>query len=332
MSTDRVPPPPALFIMANSQDAAPTSAARAPQRSFSERVYYSARGLVKNAVHHGLRLLPIDWCSAVGALGAKTAPARYPESDARARNVFRRLRPEASDPAWLDAAMNRLWRNIGRTMAEYSVLDRLWDAGRIEVEGVHHFDAAKASGKPRIIIGLHLGNWEVIGPALIKCGHPVNVVYLRPDSEFEHQIVIKVRNRYGVKLLAPTPYTPREAIRILQKNEEAFGIYVDEFARNRVHAPAFGRKLRASGNIAYVARLAAMTGALVLPIYALRIGDRARFKVTFLPPVEMVNTGDRDADVMENVRRIDALIEPIVKANLDQWYYVLDLKLGERAA
>ena len=292
----------------------------------------SIRGLIKTAVHHGLRLLPIDWCSAVGAMGGKTAPARYPESDARARRVFRKLRPEASDPAWLDAAMNRLWHNIGRTMAEYAVLDRLWGAGRIEVEGVEHFNAAKATGKPRIIMGLHLGNWEVIGPALIQCGHPVNVVYLRPDSEFEHQIVIKVRNRYGVKLVNPTPFSPREAIRILQKNEEAFGIYVDELARNRVHAPAFGRKLQPTGNIAYVARLALMTGALVLPIYSVRIGERAQFKVNFLPPLDMVDTGDRDADVMANIARIDALIDPIVKANLDQWYYVLDLELDEPAA
>jgi Kdo2-lipid IVA lauroyltransferase/acyltransferase len=317
--------------MANPDNASPAPATTAPPRSSFERAFYSARGLVKNAAHHGLRLLPIDWCSSVGALGAKTAPARYPDSDRRARKVFRRLRAEASDPAWLDAAMKRLWRNIGRTMAEYSVLDRLWDAGRIEVEGVHHFDAAKATGKPRIIIGLHLGNWEVIGPALIRCGHPVNVVYLRPDSEFEHQIVIKVRNRYGVKLVTPTPYSPREAIRILQKNEEAFGIYVDEFARNRVHAPAFGRGLQASGNIAYVARLALMTGALVLPIYAVRVGDRAQFKVTFLPALDMVDTGAREADVIENIRRIDALIEPIIRGNLDQWYYVLDLKLDEHA-
>jgi KDO2-lipid IV(A) lauroyltransferase len=254
---------------------------------------------------------------------------RYPDSDRRARKVFKRLRPEAADPAWLDAAMNRLWLNIGRTMAEYSVLDRLWGAGRIEVEGVEHFNAAKASGKPRIIIGLHLGNWEVIGPALIQTGHPVNVVYLRPDSEFEHQIVRKVRFRYGVRLVTPTPNSPREAIRILQKNEEAFGIYVDELARDRVHAPAFGRPLRNMGNIAYVARLALMTGAMVLPIYAVRVGDRAQFKVTFLPPLDMVDTGDRDADVMANIARIDALIDPIVKAHLDQWYYVLDFRFKD---
>lgn len=300
-----------------------------PQRSWFAGTFHSARGLVKYGVHHGLRLLPIDWCSHVGMLGAKTAPRRYPDSDRRARKVFKRLRPEAADPGWLDAAMDRLWRNIGRTMAEYSVLDRLWGAGRIAVEGVEHFDAAKATGRPRIIVGLHLGNWEVIGPALIETGHPVNVVYLRPDNEFEHQIVRKVRFRYGVRLVTPTPNSPREALRILQKNEEAFGIYVDELARDRVHGPAFGRPLRNMGNIAYVARLALMTGAMVLPIYAVRIGDRAQFKVSFLPPLEMANTGDRDADIMTNIARIDALIDPIVKAHLDQWYYVLDFRLKD---
>lgn len=307
-----------------------TQTVREPQRSWRERAFYNAKGLMKLAVHEGLRLLPIDVCSRVGALGAKTAPMRYPDSDRRARKLFKRLRPEAADPAWLDAAMNRLWLNIGRTMAEYSVLDKLWGAGRIAVEGVHHFDAAKASGKPRIIIGLHLGNWEVIGPALIQTGHPVNVVYLRPDSEFEHQIVRKVRFRYGVRLVTPTPNSPREAIRILQKNDEAFGIYVDEFARDRVHGPAFGRPLRNMGNIAYVARLALMTGAMVLPIYAVRVGDRAQFKVTFLPPLDMADTGNRDADVMTNIARIDALIDPIVKAHLDQWYYALDFRFEDK--
>ena len=290
------------------------------------------RGLSKTAVHYGLRCLPIDWCSAIGAMGGKTAPARYPKSDARARSVFRRLRPEAADPAWLDAAMNRLWLNIGRTMAEYSIMDRLWNAGRIQVEGLEHVEAAKAAGRPIIGIGLHLGNWELMGPVLIFSGHPTSAIYLKPANPFEHRIVTKVRERYGMGLVPPTTQGPRAALRILRKRQKIFGVYIDEFIRNRVHAPAFGRKLRPMGNIAYVARLVAMTGAVVIPAYCVRLGEAARFKVTFLPPVDMINTGDGEADVMENIRRMDAIIDPIVKANLDQWYYVLDLELDEPPA
>jgi Kdo2-lipid IVA lauroyltransferase/acyltransferase len=287
------------------------------------------RGLVKTGMHYGMRLLPIDWCSAVGAMGGKTAPARYRESDERARGVFRRLRPEAADPAWLDAAMNRLWCNIGRTMAEYSIIDRLWYAGRIQVEGLDHVDAARKSGRPTIVFGLHLGNWELMGPALVLSGYPTSSVYLEPDNPFELRIVIKVRERYGMGLVHPNAQATRNALRLLQKNQEIFGIYNDEFVRNRVHAPAFGRKLQPTGNIAYTARLAQMTNAMVIPSYCVRIGERARFKVTFLPPVDMVDTGNRDADVLENIRRMDAVIDPIIKANLDQWYYVLDLDLDK---
>jgi Kdo2-lipid IVA lauroyltransferase/acyltransferase len=227
--------------------------------------------------------------------------------------------------------MNRLWSNIGRTMAEYSIMDRLWHAGRIEVEGLAHVHAARATGRPGIGVCLHLGNWELIGPVVIYSGYPAAAMYLRPDNPFEHRIVMSVRKRYGMQLVEPTLGGMREAVRLLQQNN-IFGIYVDEFIRNRVHAPAFGRKLQASGNIAYAARLAALTDAVVVPVYCTRIGEAARFKVTFLPPIELVKMGDRDADLTENVRRIDTVIDPIIKAHLDQWYYVLDLELDEAAA
>jgi KDO2-lipid IV(A) lauroyltransferase len=289
----------------------------------------TAVGAFNSVMHRGLRLLPIDWCSAIGARLGQSSPARYRESDARARQVFIRLRPEASDPAWLDAAMKRLWRNVGRGMAEYSVLDRLWEAGRIDVEGMEHVDAARASGRPTLFACLHLGNWETSARAVIEAGHSLTAYYLPPENRFEHRLIKKVRNRYGVTAIPPGPYNNRGVLRLLKENKQVFMFYIDELIRDRVHAPAFGRKLQPTGNIAYVARLAAMSGAKVVPVYSLRVGDSARFKVRFLPEVEMVETGDRDADTMTNIARLDAVIDPIVRANLDQWYYVLDFEFDK---
>jgi len=48
--------------------------------------------------------------------------------------------------------------------------------------------------------------------------------------------------------------------------------------------------------------------------------------VTVLPPLTLVETSDRDADLLENVAMIDALIDPIVRAHLDQRFYVLDFE------
>lgn len=75
----------------------------------------TAKGLLSIAVHAGLKALPIDACSAFGAMMAKNASRRYAELDARARENLKRLRPEQSDQASVDATMVRLWRSVART-------------------------------------------------------------------------------------------------------------------------------------------------------------------------------------------------------------------------
>lgn len=287
-------------------------------------------GVIDLGIHFGLRLLPIDWCSRIGIHLGLFGRVRYPRSDARAHKAISRFFPGAGTEAATAAAVTRLWRGVGRTMAEYSILDRLWRAGRIEVEGVEHLDAARAAGRPRLVMGLHLGNWETIPPTLIAVGHPGSGIYLPPDNRFDHYISVIARERYGAKLVAPGPHTSRAALQALKANEGIFIIYVDEFIRGRVQAPALGRPISASGsgsNLAYVARLAGMSNAAIIPAYCVRKGEGAHFKVTFLPAVDLQRTSDRMSDTDVNVGRLDAVIDPLIRTHMDQWFYVLDLEL-----
>ena len=77
-------------------------------------------------------------------------------------------------------------------------------------------------------------------------------------------------------------------------------------------------------HIGYSLGLTAMCDAVVIPIYCVRLGGRAQFKVTALPPLQMTRGDDRKADLMTNVARLDAIIAPIIRAHLDQWYHLLD--------
>ena len=113
----------------------------------------------------------------------------------------------------------------------------------------------------------------------------------------------------------------------MQQKREAFLIPIDEELRDRVQAPAFGRVLEPNSNIGYAARLAAATGAAVFIGYCLRDGDRCRFKVGFVP-IETVATGNRRADAETNMRRMNDAIEPLIRAHLDQWFFLLDLDLN----
>ncbi|MGE0629587.1 MAG: lysophospholipid acyltransferase family protein [Hyphomicrobiaceae bacterium] len=285
-------------------------------------------GVLDLVIHFGLRPLPIDWCSKLGSYLGLFGRLRYPASHRRILKAWATLRPDEADPAAARDAAYRLWRCVGRTMGEYSVLDRLWQAGRIEVEGVEHLDAARDAGRPRLVMGLHLGNWEAIPPTLIAVGHPGCGIYLPPVNRFDHWIAVTARERYGARLIAPGQTATREALKALKENSGIFIIYVDEFIRGKVQAPAFGRRLRPNGNnIAYVARLAAMTGADIIPAYCVRQGETAYFKVQFLAPVALENSGTPKESAAANVARLDAAISPIIRNHLDQWFYGLDLDL-----
>lgn len=286
-----------------------------------------AMGGLNLGLHHALRALPTDWCSAFGAANAGLSARRYSESDARARRLWRALRPLEASPAEVDAAMRRLWRSVSRTMAEYSVLHRLWDEGCIAVTVAEHLRAAGAAGRKVLMAGLHLGNWEVIGAALLGLGFRGSATFEPPENRFEYRIVDNVRRSYGGRVVVPSHAAGRQIYRLLKdSDEEGFLFYVDEFDGTRVSAPFFGREPRLAGNIANILRMARMADAEVAVGHCVRIGDRARFAVTFSPMMPQVRTGDARADLAANVAALEALIAPIVTAHLDQWYYALDFE------
>ncbi len=286
----------------------------------------TAIGLLNTGIHKGLRLLPTEVCSNAGAVLGRLSTYRYPESDARARRLIAALHPDYS-PDQIDLSMRCLWAGVGRTMAEYSVLDRLWSEGRIRVEGIEHLRAARSSGKPILIAALHLGNWEVIGPALVCSGFPGSAIYEVPENRFDHRIAVEVRRRFGADLIYPDKSGGRVAYKMLRDNREVFCLYVDDIFKGEVSAPVFGRERLAEGNIAHAARLARLTDAAVIPTYCLRTGEGSHFTVHFMSPVEIARSADRNADLSVNVARIEKAIEPVVRENLDQWYYALDYSI-----
>jgi KDO2-lipid IV(A) lauroyltransferase len=315
--TGESPPPPLHWLFGD-----------ADQRRIAARYWLRdpVVGAAEAVLHYAMRAMPIDMCSYSGAAITYLTRRLYPESEARARKAWVALRPEAADPQSVDAAMDRLWRNVGRTMHEYSVIDRLWAAGRVEVSGIEHLHEARDQGKPILVAPIHLGNWEIVLVTGIACGHCGSGIYEPPQNRFEHRIANRVRARYGARFVAAGAHSVREAVRELRSRRGPFIVYVDEFIRGRVQAPSFGRPLRLDANIAYAVRLGALTGAAVIPAYCLRIDDSARFKVQFLPPLVLAETGDRKADIAENMKRLDAAIALVIQAHLDQWYFALDFE------
>jgi KDO2-lipid IV(A) lauroyltransferase len=184
--------------------------------------------------------------------------------------------------------------------------------------------AARAAGRPVVLAGLHLANWETLGATVAALGYPIASTYEPPENRFDHRIANRVRARYGMRMIFPDRAGGREAYRAIVRDREIFIFYVDEIFRGRVSAPEFGRGAKVTGNIGNAVRLARLTDADIIVAYCTRRGDQPRFTVTFTPPLKQVRTADEQVDLAANVAALDRAIAPIVKEHLDQWYYGLD--------
>ncbi|ODN71126.1 lysophospholipid acyltransferase family protein [Methylobrevis pamukkalensis] len=277
------------------------------------------RNLADLAVHFGLKLVPIEVCSGIGArLGRFVIPRYHKPAVNRARTNLRRLKPDWTDVE-IEAALTRNWDNQGRLMTEFSVIDRLVEKGRVDFINT---DSAEAAGKagPVILLALHLGNWEVLAPAMISLGITPTDNHVPPIGRARAWIADRVRTRIGLKFLPPGVEAVRPAIRILRAGG-SISMFADEGFQKKIMAPFFDREPHLEGNLAIAVRLARLTDATICLGYARRTKG-CRFEVHGIATLKLPPTDDVAGRLRDDVLLLNSLIEPVILDHLDQWYFL----------
>lgn len=281
-------------------------------------------------LHYAMRTLPTGACSNFGAwFGTALGQRGHKVADARARALLARLRPDLSaTPEALEANLRLLWQNVGRTYAEFAAIQRMVPEGRTLVSHPQRLDQAYADDRPLILCFVHLGNWEVLGQQvsthrLIDRRRPITAVVMPPASRAHAAIAARRRASLPVDLVPMSRRVWHVVADCLRRPRGIVWLAADEAANGRVYAPHFGRRPRTDGNLGKIVRLAAATGARVLPMYSERIGT-ARFQSHILPELEMPHGRLNEDEIRTQVMRIDAVFAPIVQRLLTQWYMAVE--------
>jgi KDO2-lipid IV(A) lauroyltransferase len=275
--------------------------------------------------HYLMGLLPIDVVSAIGSRLGIRFGAKNRTRDARVRHNLAVLRPDIRDPAEFEATVRRFWGNSGRSMAEFSVLRRIWRSDRMSVIGMEHLDRARASGRPRICMFLHLGNWELVGPKLLSLGETSSQIVQPLADPYRNRIAKSIRSIFEGQLIRPGPNAGHQIMRVL-KETGALSLAADEYLGGELLAPSFGGPLRLDGNLGRAVRLAKLTKALICPFYCERLRG-ATFVLHCLPPAELDFSLRGDEFLRQGVQTLDNLITPIIVANIDQWLMLDNFKV-----
>jgi KDO2-lipid IV(A) lauroyltransferase len=235
------------------------------------------------------------------------------------RTALRNL--ELALPELSPEERNRIADGVFRSVARLLVgASRLPSINRrnvrdwIDYDGFENFQEAKRRGHGVLIATGHLGNWELsaVGHALL-CGESMSVVARPLDNPLIDRLIQDRREMGGNRVIGKKEFV-RSMLEALKGNS-AVGILVDQNTQldQGVFVNFFGVPA-CSG--ATFAKLAAHTGATVIPGFAVWIEAERRYRLKFYPPLEL--TGD----VAEDTQRVQSAVERAVREYPDQWLWI----------
>ncbi len=199
------------------------------------------------------------------------------------------------------------------TFARFPRMNRTNISQWIRYEGFQHFEQARRRGKGVLFATAHLGNWELSAFAHALLSEPMYVVVRPLDNPLIDALVEHRRTISGNHLIEKKDFA-RGILQALAANR-AVGILIDQNASldAGVFVDFFGVPACAGAGFA---RLAAHTGAAVIPGFALWSEPKQKFILRFYPEVPI------SGDVQADTARIHAVLERVIRQYPDQWLWI----------
>jgi len=188
---------------------------------------------------------------------------------------------------------------------------------RGDVHGLEHLATAEAAGRGVIVLSAHYGNWEAAPFYVAIAAGPMAVVGRAADNPHFDRVVRALRCRFGNEMLDKRGAV-REMFRRL-KQRGRLGLLIDQRVRpeEAIEVPFFGRPAWTSP---IVARLAAKTGAPIVPLFGDHLPD-GRYRIDFLEPI-VAEGRDDETTTYELTRRCLAVCEQVVRRAPERWLWL----------
>jgi KDO2-lipid IV(A) lauroyltransferase len=187
----------------------------------------------------------------------------------------------------------------------------------VEVEGADRVNQAYQQGRGVLFLTGHFGYWEVQGITLPLHTKPASVLARPLDNPFLHEMLERIRRRTGNaviyrqgavrRILRELAANRGVAILIDQHLQTPDAIYVDFFRRPAATTSAMGA-------------LAARTGAVVIPSFALPISG-GRYRLVYDHPIEPPRDDSPEA-IREFTQRCTDVLEMYVRRNPELWLWM----------
>ena len=249
----------------------------------------------------------------VGSLAYYAVAPRRRVGEINLRKCF----PDWSE-AQRKALLKRHFQHMGKLLFEYGLYwyapaDRL--RRFVRYQDKHHLDNALAAGEKVILLYPHFTAFEMAVYTLNQ-DVPLISMYSHQKNKAMDEQILKGRHRYDNVFLIGRTEGLRAIIKQLRKSDAPFLYLPDQdFGRNdSVFVNFFGIP---TATIAGLGRIAAMTGAKVIPAIPIREADNT-VTLRFYPAWEHFPGSDNEADA----QRMNDFIEERVREHPEQYFWL----------
>jgi KDO2-lipid IV(A) lauroyltransferase len=263
----------------------------------------------------------MDWDRA-GRFGARLGALGYRPLGIRRGVVERQIAaafPELDRPG-VERIARGAYEHLGRSAMETAILPSLGIRGVLDVfedaDNWETVEEAHAEGKGIILVGGHLGNWELGGAYIAARGIGLDAIVRRMSNPLFDAYLNRTRSNIGMTIVHDADAV-RRTPRSLRENR-AVAFIADQGVRGlaSTFVPFFGRPAKTPRGPA---------------VFALRLGVPVIFGVALRQPsgryrmhmerIPVESTGDRDADVDAIVLRYTQTLERWVRTAPEQYFW-----------
>ena len=204
--------------------------------------------------------------------------------------------------------------NVGRTVIEnYSPTDQLRDVAILQPKGPGWpaIEAARRKKQPIIFVSAHFGNWQAARAALNLRGYDIGGLYRPFNNPYMNAHYVESIERVGGRAYARSRQGIGAFLRTLRAGGQA-AMMLDQYVATGEVLDFLGQPAPTS---LAAAEMALKHGALLVPIYGLRLKDGFSFEMRIEAPIP-------HSDPKTMTQALNDSLAQLIRTVPNQWFWM----------
>ncbi|WP_438721497.1 lipid A biosynthesis lauroyl acyltransferase [Bartonella rochalimae] len=217
----------------------------------------------------------------------------------------------------------KMWENMGRLLAEYIFLDKIFDfdpnadkPGLVEVNGIEIFQRLKKEKKPHIFFTAHTGNFELLPICAQSFDLNVTVLFRPPNNPYIAKKVLKAR-KTSMGHLVPSKAGAVWILAAKLAKGENTGVLVDQKFRRGIPGTFFNRPVKTNP---LIIKLARQYNCDIYPARCIRLTG-GRYRLDLYERVDLPLDEKNEINIPAATQKLNDIVESWVREYPEQWMW-----------